>query len=264
MSRDWGRMGIRRWLRPRDGRAGFRWGLLLSAFLLAGCGGRESEPPAVVDPPSPSDPEPASGRAGQEHPGGIELPPGEIPSPTSQPAREPAGGLEMPADVPLESSSSGGVESTPAPRVLYATWDEIESAARRSGRVTVVDLWSLACAPCLKEFPELVELHRQLGPQVQCIAVNLDFDGRESRPPESYAERIQSFLNDVGAAGFPAYVSQTPSDDIFTSMNIASLPAIIVYRADGSLAEMFVDAGDGTGLSYQRDVVPLVTQLAGN
>ena len=163
----------------------------------------------------------------------------------------------MPKDVVVPDDS--GASTSPA--IQYGSWEEIEALARSTGRVTVVDLWSLACEPCLKEFPGLVRLHQTKGTQVQCIAVDLDYDGRKSRPPEHYEADVLDFLRSVGADGFPTYISSTPSDDVFAANQLASIPAVMVFDADGEIATVFVDAGESAGFTYEKNIVPLVTQL---
>ena len=268
-------------------------------ITCAGCGGSNSSDSAVVPPPAPTvvDLGPSdsgssesglskTGSSDADAPGGIELPPGEIPLPTSDESPKTDGGIQMPKDStpPVESgarqsdangSGSGangsgangsdakGLSATTLPEVQYGTWDEIEAAAKSSGRITVVDLWSLACEPCLKEFPGLVQLHLSLGTSVQCIAVDLDYDGRKTRPPEHYEEPVAAFLQSVGATGFPTYISRTPNEDVYAATKLASIPAVLVYDAQGEIAKVFVDAGETAGFSYERDVIPLVTKMAG-
>ena len=105
----------------------------------------------------------------------------------------------MPKGVDAPSDAGASVQ----PKVKYGTWDEIQTVAKTSGRITVVDLWSLACEPCLKEFPGLVHLHKTLGSSVQCIAVDMDFDGRKSRPPEHYEQQVIDFLRQRRSFRFP-------------------------------------------------------------
>jgi thiol-disulfide isomerase/thioredoxin len=258
---------MKEFLRPKDGvisgGAPSVWGTLciLIALLanLAGCGGSESTDSSVVTPPTSTVLESAAPAAGGP-PGGIEMPSGEIPSPTADDSPEAqGGGIELPAGVELPTDSG----ALSQPEIKYGTWEEIQSVAKSSGRITVVDLWSLACEPCLKEFPGLVRLHQSLGSSVQCIAVDIDFDGRKTRPPEHYEERVISFLSSVGAAGFPTFISQTPSDDIYAAAKLASIPAVLIYSAEGEIVKVFVDAGETVGFTYEKDVIPLVTELAG-
>jgi len=257
-------------------------GLTISCFgLFAGCDSSgttaPSEPPAsVISPATPSAVDSTSSGAEvdasdsepQVPPGKLELPSGydpNQPAPESDDASDKSGGIELPADVEIPAESPAGESSAtqPRPQVRYATWDEINQIAKSAGRITVVDLWSLSCEPCLKEFPGLVELHRSMGESVQCIAVDVDYDGRQSRPPEYYQERVNAFLDSVKASGFPAYISKTPSDDVFAITKLISIPAVLIYDAKGEVVKVFVDAGDSTGFTYEKDVVPFVKSLAG-
>lgn len=233
--------------------------VLVLAVGSLGCG-RDSADSTAVPPPSPSSvgvDAPEQSPAESSAPGEIVLPDGDIPASPPVDAPSTSGGIEMPKDVVVPNAS----QSTAAPAIQYETWKEIESVARSSGRVTVVDLWSLACDPCLKEFPGLVRLHQTMGDKVQCIAVDLDFDGRKSRPPEYYEQQVVEFLSSVDAEGFPMYICSTPSDDVFATAKIASIPTVFVFTADGEVAKVFVDAGETAGFSYEKDIVPLVTKL---
>lgn len=265
---------MRRLLKPKRKMMSSHWGRCVWISLLGlwvGCGGAERSDSPVVSPP-PHDATEKVAPTTVDPPGAIEMPVGEIP--TQSPA-EPAksdGGIEMPPDAKLpaagDATSSGGPSASAQPDAVdvdlqYGTWEEIEAFAKSSGRITVVDLWSLACDPCLKEFPGLVRLHQTLGSSVQCMAVDLDYDGRKSRPPEYYEDQVVSFLRGVGASGFPIYISQTPSDDVFAATKLVSIPAVLIYNAKGELAKTFVDTGESTGFNYEEDVIPWVMKLAG-
>ncbi|TWU42836.1 thiol-disulfide oxidoreductase [Novipirellula artificiosorum] len=191
--------------------------------------------------------------------GGLELPPSEDPAlETSPEPPDKSEGLEMP---PIDSDqSSTGARASDT--IAYASWQEIEQQITLVNKLTVVDFWSLSCQPCLEEFPGLVRLNKELGDKVKCMSVDVDFDGRKSRPPESYEERIVNFLTSVGAT-FPTFISQTASDEIFAELELASIPAVFVYDAEGNLVKRFVDAGETAGFSYDEDVIPFVKSLAG-
>ena len=242
--------------------------VILITVNSLGCGSKQPEPtgeetasPAVVEEAAGTE---AVGTeaATSESPGDLVLPPGEIPDPSEQQAPAATeGGFELPDDVTIPDDS--GAAAAGKINVEYASWEAIQSAAQATGRVTVVDLWSLACEPCLKEFPGLVRLHEQMGEKVQCIAVDLDFDGRKSRPPESYEEQVVAFLQSVNAEGFPLYVCSTPSDEVFAAAKLPSIPAVLIFDAQGQLATVFVDAGETVGFTYEKDIVPAVEKLAG-
>lgn len=151
------------------------------------------------------------------------------------------------------------VESTVS-RVMIAPWDEIAAAVKGSGKLTVVDVWSLACEPCMKEFPGLVNLHQQYGEQLNCVSVNVDFDGRRTHPPEGYTTQVQQFLN-FNNAELNNYICATPSDMVFETLDIVSIPAVLIFDAQGNEITRFVDAGDTRGFTYERNVAPAIEKL---
>lgn len=258
---------------------------ILLMALLAGCGGQQAEVPEDTNSPSESiaseatssniqntNPEASglssegAGGAEQEPkspPGTLELPADFESSPSATEGDSTgtkSGGIELPPDVDISGDATSADASS---FVKFATWQEIDQFAKSAGRITVIDLWSLACEPCLEEFPGLVKLHQTMGDSVQCVAVDVDYDGRKSRPPEYYQKRITDFLRSVKASGFPTYISKTPSDDVFKTTKLISIPAVMIYDAKGKVVKVFVDTGEDNAFTYEKDVVPFVKSLAG-
>ena len=276
------------------------WPRLLACFLsvvLVGCGGTAPNDPessgsllSTGDPLSGSQdsgsdisgslivpdgstvtPDAAAGSTkGPATDAGMQLPTGDLPSPgddnsgenaqkSSGPTKPGGGGIEMPKTTPDSADNS----SVPSPTdIQLASWTAIESHAKSTGKITVVDLWSTVCEPCVREFPGLVRLSKEMQNDVACIGVSVDYDGRKTRPPEFFSERVGLFLSSVGA-DFDNYVCNTPSDDVFAEMGLPSIPAVLVYNAEGKLVKQFVDAGETIGFSYESDVIPFVEKLAG-
>lgn len=236
--------------------------------------------------PAPATSLPSSGDA-KAAPGLLELPgdfdPAKVPpaGPASPQGGDPiqnGTGLELPAtgdsssvlpparDLTLTAAPLPVAPSDPAATAAQAiplkaaTWEQIAAAVAKTGRVTVVDLWSLACEPCLKEFPGLVKIHNEMGKQVACVSVNLDFDGRRTKPAESYRPRAEAFLSSVKAT-FPNYLSLTPSDEAFSAAGIDSIPAVMIFDASGKLVRTFSDVGEDAGFTYEKNIIPYVNSL---
>tara|TARA_R110002073_G_scaffold56905_8_gene144752 strand:- start:6467 stop:7276 length:810 start_codon:yes stop_codon:yes gene_type:complete len=237
---------------------------LITLFSCLGCGKAAEESPTVSPPETltpteqvatPNEPAPS------EPPGQLELPPGDIPpASTNLPKTGGDGGLEMP-DVQISNKPPVAEASeTASPEILYGSLDEIQDRIAKTNKITVVDFWSLSCRPCLEEFPGLVRLDKQFADKVQCISVDVDFDGRKSRPPKHYEERVVAFVTSVGAT-FPNYISTTESDEIYSELDLDSIPAVLIYDADGKLVKKFVDAGDTAGFTYDKQVIPFVKQM---
>lgn len=167
---------------------------------------------------------------------------------TAAPAADPPSSQEAAESVPLEIRS----------------WKETqEFIAEQKGKVVVVDLWSTACAPCVREFPRLVELHRKQGEDVACISVNLNYIGLKKEPPESLREDVLRFLEKQQAT-FPNILCSTPDLEVLEKIELASIPAVYVYDRTGKLVRRFDNATARSAdeeFTYEKDVLPLVKEL---
>jgi thiol-disulfide isomerase/thioredoxin len=247
-----------------------RYHIWLVAFGLAlGCSKAPTPAPSTSQPSSAvTNGEARSKSSPVLPPGDFELPPDGAQSTEPKPESSESSGIQLPPDVaPIPAPGPGATKtpdasSTKPLPIKFASWKEIEASVKTNGRVTIVDLWSLACAPCMKEYPGLVRLHKQYGDAIVCIGVSLDYDGRRTRPPQHYQSEVDEFLHSVQAS-FDNYISTTPSDDVYSMVDIPSIPAVLVFDAQGNLVRKFVDGGATAGFSYERDVAPLVSQLAG-
>lgn len=134
--------------------------------------------------------------------------------------------------------------------------------ASKKGKIVVVDAWSTSCIPCMKEFPNLVALHKAHGKDVACVSLNLDYIGLKAKPPEYYRERVLKFLTDKEAA-FDNILSSVESEAMYENLKIPSIPAVFVYDRSGKLVKTF-DSSEATteeeGFTYE-DVTALVEKL---
>ena len=133
--------------------------------------------------------------------------------------------------------------------------------ASQVGNIVVVDVWATTCEPCIREFPGLVELDREKASEgVVGISVNSDFLGIGSESPEDHLGAVKEFLANQVAEGCDNLLSGTPDTELFSAMNIESIPVVFVYGRDGGLIKKFGGAGSGE-FSYESDIVPLVESL---
>ena len=163
-----------------------------------------------------------------------------------------------------------GVIDTPKPPVFKvqlqkADWERVmQEVASHKGKVVVLDLWSTSCLPCMKEYPKLVAMQKQYPKGVVCLALNLDYAGIKSKPPEYYRPRIERFLAAV-KPGFKNFLCTTEANEFFDSIKLGSIPAVLVYGTDGKLAQRFDDKmlepGEEEPFSYEQDINPFVKKL---
>lgn len=125
--------------------------------------------------------------------------------------------------------------------------------AGHQGKVVVVDCWSTSCPPCVEEFPKLVSLHKQYGPEkVACVSLSFDYEGVGM--PEEVEPTVLAFLEKQGAT-FDNILNREESDVLYKKMQLASVPAIFVYDQNGQLVRKFEEAEGYNG------AIPLVEEL---
>jgi thiol-disulfide isomerase/thioredoxin len=171
---------------------------------------------------------------------------------------------------PLSASATGAAPASTPPAepekisLEVKSWDDTQQiVAAQKGKVVVLDMWSTWCPPCMREFPNLVKLHRAHAANVVCISFNLDYSGAAGETPESFRVPVNQFLTKQGAT-FLNVISSDADDDVFRRLKLGSIPAVLVYGRDGRLAKR-LDNDDALygkdGFTYEQQIVPLVEQL---
>lgn len=141
-------------------------------------------------------------------------------------------------------AAAAGWRAAPAddPPVAVAAVDHaglMQEVARHRGKVVVLDCWSTSCPPCVKEFPGLVRLAAAHPEDVACLSLAVDYEGIGAA--EDVLPAVRAFLERVGAGRVINMVSTEESDALYRKLDLASVPAVYVWRPDGSLAVRFDD-----------------------
>jgi thiol-disulfide isomerase/thioredoxin len=166
------------------------------------------------------------------------------------------------AEEKADPSADGGTAPAKV-EVSVASWDEVQAQiAGHKGKIVVVDLWSTSCLPCILELPHLAELQRQFPESVACLSVSLDYTGAENETPESHREKVLKLL-EPRQMTVQNFISSTSDFDIYDKIELASIPAVLVYDREGKLLKRFDndknDYGD-EGFTYAEHIGPLVEQ----
>lgn len=111
------------------------------------------------------------------------------------------------------SLASLGAADDPAANVTVA---EVRAAGLEKaindnkGKPIFIDCWATWCAPCVKKFPHLVELHKKFADKgLVCMSLSMD----KSEDAESYkTDKVLALLKKQGAA-FPNFVLSDPRKD---------------------------------------------------
>jgi len=225
--------------------------LLAAAISVPGCKkGEETPAPATPQTPATIDAGPAP--AGQTEPGADDA---------AKPAETPPAADAAPPQSllpnPSELQPVAFYAAADAVEVEITDWAGVQKwIASQKGKVVVVDMWSLSCEPCRREFPNLVKLHNEKGDKVACLSVSTDYAGIKSKPPKFYEPRVLEFLTSQKATCKNVLCS-IESEELFEKLDLASIPAVYVYGKDGKQAKRFA----GEEVHYDKEVLPLVDEL---
>jgi hypothetical protein len=131
-------------------------------------------------------------------------------------------------------------ESQVALRVVKNV-DLCKIIAKHTGKVVVVDFWSVACTPCCQKFCHLVELNRMYASE-GLIAVSV---GLEENPQNKEVQQeVIAFLKKQKAT-FTNLLLDEPYEIWRDSLDIASPPCVMVFGRNGRWQRFDAEALDG-------------------
>lgn len=110
---------------------------------------------------------------------------------------------------------------------------------RHRGKVVVLDCWSTSCPPCVKEFPGLVALAKAHRENIVCLSLAIEYDGIGT--PEEAMPPVKQFLDKVGASTITNFIASEEADILYRKLDLTSVPAIFIWKPDGSLAIRYDD-----------------------
>ena len=163
------------------------------------------------------------------------------------------------ADVQEEPAGSDAPQQrAPNDSTLFrmGDWTVVEQLIKdNSGKVVVVDIWSTYCAPCMQEFPQLVELQEKHGDAIKCVSFNINYAGLPDQTPESDIEFIEPFLKKHGDS-VEHLVSTVTDETIYEKLGIYAIPAVLIYDMEGKLAHKVLEEN-----AYESTVSPSVSKM---
>lgn len=109
-----------------------------------------------------------------------------------------------------------------------------QAIAGYKGKVVVVDCWATWCVPCMKQFPQTLEMGRSLASK-GVVVVTLNFDTVEG---DRIPAKVTKFLTEKKSTGLNLVSRASLEDDAAEIFGItdAALPHYMIFGKDGKLA----------------------------
>jgi thiol-disulfide isomerase/thioredoxin len=134
--------------------------------------------------------------------------------------------------------------------------DELTKAiADQKGKVVLVDCWATWCAPCVKKFPHLVEMHKKYADKGLAV-VSLSFD--DPALPKQ-VDDAKTFLIEKKSVMTNLLLDEEQGVG-FDKLNIGAIPAVFIYGPDGKEVKRFTMEDPNNQFTYE-DVEKAVETL---
>lgn len=120
------------------------------------------------------------------------------------------------------------IPTAPTPAVRVIGMDGLtELLNSRSDTTYFINFWATWCAPCVKELPDIEDLHREYaGQPVRFVLVSLDF-------PELLNDRVIPFVEKRGLE-IETVLLNAPNENVWIPMVDSSwsgaIPATLIHR----------------------------------
>lgn len=133
------------------------------------------------------------------------------------------------------------------------------------GRVTLVNYWGTWCGPCIREFPELVELAARFGKQPDFRFLPVSCGSGDDSDLESLRVETQEFLKEHHAADLATYADQNAASrramtvELNMSPQNFAYPTTILFDREGRIHAFW----EGYSPRAVREMARKVEELLG-
>jgi len=142
--------------------------------------------------------------------------------------------------------------------VKVINWEQTADLIRsKKGKVVVVDFWATYCPPCVKEFPNLVQLHKKHGDKIACISVSADYEGDNIAPLDEVKGPVLEQLQKFGAT-FDNVLLNITSEEFNKKIGVTSVPVVMVFGKDGKRLATFPDPKNPDEFTYAKNILPVI------
>lgn len=147
------------------------------------------------------------------------------------------------------------VFTLPADDILVdATADQIleEISSYEGEKPVLVNFWATWCAPCIEEFPYIMDLKEKYGSEFKLIFVSGDFE--EAR------QEAREFLEKQGV-DFTTYFKVGKDNEFITKISdtwTGALPFTVIYDIDGNVSASWEGKADYE--KFESELLEVLTE----
>lgn len=125
----------------------------------------------------------------------------------------------------------------------------------KKGKVVLVNLWGIWCAPCVAEMPHLIEMQDKFKDKdFQIVGLNIGNDEGEEEP----AENIKTFAEKKKLNYQLGYADEKLFDEFVKVSRMAGVPQTILINREGRLTGVFTGGGPKVVNQMKESVEKLV------
>ena len=127
-------------------------------------------------------------------------------------------------DLINQMQENAGIGKPPKDFTVMLTSGDTFTLSEQTGKVVLVDFWGTICAPCIKEFPNMLQLYKKYHDQdFEIISINLD----ESR------EKFESFLEKQPLPWKHVFSGKAWQDELIALYEVESVPFLFLVDKKG-------------------------------
>ena len=108
----------------------------------------------------------------------------------------------------------------------------------RNNKVLFLNVWATWCAPCIEEFPAIVELNKRNKNNLEIIALSVDL-------PSEIESRVAPFIKKQGASFKIIVADEKSSNDMINMLDTTwsgAVPVTFIFDKNGKKQKVLVGA----------------------
>ena len=126
--------------------------------------------------------------------------------------------------------------------LLFDPKNNQKEITRYKGNYLLIDFWSIACAPCIKAFDEMKEIHEEYKNKLTIISISVDDKETWEKGMEQHKLRWINLNDFKGISGYAA------------RYGVRAIPFYVLISPDGTVEKMRSEYGKDSLKEKLKDI----------